>query len=182
MNRIGAAGTILLALLLAGCGSGQAGTGNLDQGRSEGDGVDVQVGQLQLLGVAIESPGGRGSMHIAGNDAALLLTIANDGQAEDVLTGASATVAGKVVVLDGDGAPDSQVQVSVPPGDVAALSAVDGRHLQLSGLRETLRIGSSVPVTFEFRDAGSVTLRVPVAAYTDVRPDKYLEPVDGAAH
>ena len=36
--------------------------------------------------------------------------------------------------------------------------------------------GSDVMVTFTFRDAGPVTLAVPVATYTDVRPDKYLEP------
>lgn len=179
MNRIGVVATILLTLLvLAGCGSGQAGSPNLHQARMELNSVDGQVGQLRLLTVAIESPGARGSMHIAGNSAALLLTIVNDGKAEDMLTGASADVAEQVVVRNGDAAAGPRVEVPVPPGTVAVLGEMTGPHLELSRLRETLRTGSSVPVTFEFRDAGSVTLKVPVATYTDVRPDKYLEPVD----
>jgi periplasmic copper chaperone A len=178
MNRIRAAGTILLTLLvLAGCGSGQAGSPNLDRARIELASVDGQVGQLRLLSVAIASPGARGSMHIAGDSAAILLTIANDGKAEDVLTGASADVAEHVVLRNGDASPDPRVEVPVPPGEVAVLSEVTGPHLELSRLRETLRSDFSVPVTFEFRDAGSVTLKVPVSTYTDVRPDKYLEPV-----
>jgi copper(I)-binding protein len=51
------------------------------------------VCQLRLLSVAIASPGARGGMHLTGDSAALLLTIANDGKAEDVLTGARADVA-----------------------------------------------------------------------------------------
>jgi copper(I)-binding protein len=178
MNRTGVVGTILLImLLLAGCGAGQARSPNPDRAGTEFDGVDGQVGQLRLLGVALASPGGRGSMHIAGNNAALLLTIANDGKAEDVLIRAGAGVAERVVLRNGDASPAPRADVPVAPGSVANLSEVAGPHLELSGLREPLRSGSSVPVTFEFRGAGSVTLEVPVRTYTDVRPDKYLEPV-----
>jgi periplasmic copper chaperone A len=177
MNRIGVVGTIVLSLLvLAGCGSGQAGSAAPDRAGIELDGVDGQVGQLRLLDVAVASTGGRGSMHIAGDSAALLLTIANDGKAEDALTGTRADLADQVVLLNGDASPVPRVDVPVPPGSTAVLSEVTGPHLELSGLRETLRSGVSIPVTFEFRDAGSVTLEVPVRTYTDVRPDKYLEP------
>ncbi|WP_433273742.1 copper chaperone PCu(A)C [Pseudonocardia xinjiangensis] len=178
MNRIGVVGAILLTLLLlAGCGSRQAACPDLDRTTTELGTVDGQVGRLRLLSVAIASPGGRGSMHIAGDSAALLLTIANDGETEDVLIGAGADVAAQVVLRNGDAAPDPRVEVPVPPGPTAVLSEVTGPHLELSGLRETLQSGLRVPVTFEFRDAGSVTLTVPVRTYTDVRPDKYLEPV-----
>ncbi|WP_433502051.1 copper chaperone PCu(A)C [Pseudonocardia halophobica] len=178
MNRTGVVGTVLLTLLaLAGCGSTQAGSPNLDQARTELAGVDGQAGQLRLLDVVIASPGGRGSLHIAGDDAALLLTIANDGKAADMLTGAGAEVAEQVVLRHGDAPPDPRLRVPLPPGDVAALRQVTGPHLELSGLRETLRSGSSVPVGLVFRDAGTVTVDVPVATYVDVRPDKYLEPV-----
>jgi copper(I)-binding protein len=177
MTRIGVVGTIMLSLLvLAGCSSGQAGSPAPDPARIELDGVDGQVGRLRLLGVAVASPGGRGSMHIAGDSAALLLTIANDGKAADALIGIRADLAEHVVLLNGDASPVPRVDVPVPPGSTAVLSEVTGPHLELSGLRETLRSGVSIPVTFEFRDAGSVTLEVPVHTYTDVRPDKYLEP------
>jgi copper(I)-binding protein len=172
MNRIGIVGTILLTLLLAGCGSTQPGSAAVGP-----EGVDGQLGDLRLLGVAIDSPGARGSMHVAGDSAALLLTVANDGKAEEVLTGASADVARQVVFRNGDGPPVPQLQVPVPAGDVAVLREVAAPHLELSGLRETLRAGSSVPVTFEFGTAGTVTLDVPVRTYTDVAVDRVPQPL-----
>jgi copper(I)-binding protein len=54
---------------------------------------------------------------------------------------------------------------------------VTGPHLELAGLHETLRSGFSVPVTVDFRDAGPVTLEVPIRTYSDVRPDRFTEPV-----
>jgi copper(I)-binding protein len=176
MNRIGVVGAILLTLLgLAGCGSGQPGSPNLDHAAL--DSVDGQVGQLRLLSTAIASPGARGSMHLAGDNAALLLTIANDSKVEDVLNGASTAVARQVVIRNGDGPPDPHLQVPVPPGDVAALHEVSGPHLELTGLHETLRSGSRVPVTFAFRNGGSVTLNVPVSTYTDVPVDRIPQPL-----
>ena len=90
--------------------------------------------------------------------------------------GAGGDVAEQVVLRDGDAAPDPRVEVPVPSGGVAVLREVTGPHLELSGLRETLRSGFSVPVTFDFRDAGPVTLEVPIRTHTDVRPDRFTEP------
>jgi periplasmic copper chaperone A len=178
MNRITVVGTVLLTVLVfAGCGSAQAGSSHTDSARIELDSLDGQVGQLRLLSVAVASPGARGSMHIAGDSAALFLSIANDGKAEDVLIGASADVTKQVVFRNGDDPPDPHLQVRVPPGGLAVLDEVTGPHLELFGLRETLRGGFSVPVTFEFRDAGSVTLKVPIRTYTDVPVDRIPQPL-----
>jgi copper(I)-binding protein len=175
MNRIRVAGAVLLTLLaLAGCTT--AGSPSLDRARIGLDSVDGRVGQLRLLSVSVASPGTRGSVHLAANSAALLLTIANDGDADDALTGASAVVADRVVLRDGDASAKRQLDVSVPSGGVAVLREVTGPHLELTGLREVLRSGFSVPVTFDFRDAGSVTLEVPIRTYTDVRPDRFSLP------
>jgi copper(I)-binding protein len=177
MKRIGAVATVLVTLLvLAGCGSVQAGSPHLDRAEIGPDGVSGQVGQIRLLDVSITSPGPRGSVHIAGDDAALLLTIANDGKAADVLIRAGADVARRTVFRDGDAAPNPRLEVPVASRSVAVLSEVTGPHLELTQLHQTLPSGSHIPVTFEFRDAGSVTLDVPVAAYADVRPDKYSAP------
>ena len=172
MRRAGAVGLLVL-LVLAGCAS--AGSADLERSRIGLDSVDGRVGDLRLLGVAVASPGTRGSVHLGGDDAALLLTVANDGDVDDVLTGVSADVADEVVLRDGDDAADP-VRVAVPAGGVAVLRDVSGLHLELTGLGEVLRSGFSVPVTFEFRDAGPVTLSVPVRTYSDVRPDRFSVP------
>jgi copper(I)-binding protein len=177
MNRIGVVGAILLTALgfvLGGCASGQTASDPFFSRTRFGlDSVDGRVDQLRLLSVSIASPGTRGSVHIAGDSAALLLTIANDGEADDVLTGVSTEVADEVVLRDGDAAPESREDVEVPAGGVAILREVSGLHLELSGLREILRSGFSVPVTFEFRGAAPVTLLVPIRTYDDVRPDRF---------
>lgn len=182
MNRTGVVGTTLLLLLvLGGCTSGSAsssrGDPRLDRPRMGLEGIDGRVEQLRLLGVAVASPGTRGSLHIAGDSAALLLTITNDGRTDDVLTSATTDVADEVVLRDGDAAPDPDLELPVRADGSAVLRQVDGPHLELSGLRELVRSGHRVPITFEFRDAGPITLQVPVNAYSDVRPDRFSSPL-----
>jgi copper(I)-binding protein len=158
---------VLLVSLLASAGCSV-------QTPSQGqDGVDGEVGRLRLLQVAVDSPGPRGSVHVAGNRAALLLTIANFGGSEDLLTGVSASVARQIVLRDGDSDEErTPLQVTVPASGAAMLDDVSGLHLELSGLWQTVRAGSRILVEFQFRDAGSVTLQVPVRRYTDVPVDR----------
>ncbi|NEK57990.1 copper chaperone PCu(A)C [Geodermatophilus sabuli] len=179
MHRTRVAATMLLLLLaLTSCASGQTASDPLfGRARIGLDSVDGQVGSLRLLSVSIASPGTRGSIHIAGDSAALLVTIANDGEDEDVLTGASTDVAEQVVLRDVDAPSDPDLQMSVPSGGIAVIRDVTGAHLELSGLQERLRSGFSVPVTFDFRDAGPVTLSVPIRTYDDVRPDRFSSPL-----
>jgi copper(I)-binding protein len=179
MKRIGVSAAILLTLLvLAGCAPSQAASSDpfFSRTRIGLDSVDGQVGQLRLLSVSIASPGPRGSIHLAGDSAALLLTVANDGGAEDVLIGVRAEAARQVVFRTGDASPNSHLHVVVSPGAAAVLREVTGPHLELEDLNQTLRSGFSVPVTFQFRDAGTVTLEVPIRTYDDVRPDKFSTP------
>ena len=173
MHRIGAA-VLLTVVLLTGCAVPSGGT-DLARARIGLDSVDGRVGTLRLLSVSVASPGSRGSFHLAGDSAALLLTVANDGDTADALTGADADVAQQVVFRNGDGAAHAHVSVPVPPAGVAVLREVTGAHLELTGLHEHLRSGFSLPVTFEFRHAGSVTLSVPIRTYDDVRPDRLVE-------
>lgn len=171
MKRVGVVAAVLLCLL------GSAGCTAQPRSRAV-DSVDGQVGRLRLLRVAIDAPGPSGSIHIAGSNAALVLTIANFGEAEDALVAATATVAGQIVLRDGDAVTPAPLQLAVPAGGAAVLGEVTGPHLELSGLRASLRSGSQVLVTFVFRDAGSVLLQVPVRSYTDVPVDR-VPPPDG---
>src|SRR5689334_24204255 len=117
MKRIGVPAVIVLLLLvLSGCATTAAGS----NARSGLDSIDGRVGTLRLLSVALGSPSERGSVHVAGGNAALLLTIANDGKDDDVLTGVSADGADKVVVRDSDG-PAKRLEVAVPSGGVVVL-------------------------------------------------------------
>jgi copper(I)-binding protein len=166
MKRLGV--VVLLLLASAGC--------VVQSGSPATDSMDGEVGRLRLNRVAVESPGARGSTHVAGDSAALLLTIANFGAAGDVLTGVSSNAARQVVLRDGDGEAQPAFQVDVPASGAAMLDEVTGPHLELSGLWETLAAGSRVLVTFEFRDAGAVTMRVPVRRYTDVPVDRIAPP------
>ncbi|MGH3729467.1 MAG: copper chaperone PCu(A)C [Micromonosporaceae bacterium] len=54
--------------------------------------------------------------------------------------------------------------VELPPGSCALLGADTPYHLELTGLREEISPGRTVPITFEFEKAGEVTLEVPVGA------------------
>src|SRR5689334_14483223 len=119
MHRIRAAVVLLTVVLVTGCAV-QSGTTNLDRARIGLDSVDGRVGDLRLLSVSIASPGRRGSTHLAGDSAALLLTVANDGQDDDALTGADADVARRVVFRDGDGPARRELAVTVPAGGVAS--------------------------------------------------------------
>jgi len=175
MHRTGAVAAVLLtAVLLAGCAVRSGGT-NLDRARIGLDSVDGRVGSVRLLSVSIASPGARGSTHIAGDSAALLLTVANDGRDDDALTDVTTDVAPQVLLRDGDGRGEERLDIVVPAGGVAVLREVSGEHLELFGLREALRSGFSVPITFRFRDAGTVTLQVPIRMYEGVRPDRLVE-------
>jgi copper(I)-binding protein len=167
----------VLVVLLAGCSSAPSTSPDplFSRSRIGLDSVDGQVGRLRLLSVAIASPGSRGSLHLAGDSAGLFLTIANDGRSPDVLTGVSAEPADAVVLRNGEGAATSRWDIAIAPGGVAVLRELTGPHLELSALTEPLRSGFSIPVTFRFRDAGPLTLEVPIRTYTDVRPDKYVD-------
>jgi copper(I)-binding protein len=53
--------------------------------------------------------------------------------------------------------------VDLPPG-VAIKMEPGGLHIMLQGLKQPLDAGSSLPLILEFRDAGMLTVQVPVKA------------------
>lgn len=97
------------------------------------------------------------------------LTIYNTGMADDVLLGASLDLAGTTSLhsmeMTGDTMrmaplPDG---LPVPAGGTAEL-APSGNHIMFERLTGPLVEGETVPLTLTFRDAGSVTVPMPVRA------------------
>jgi copper(I)-binding protein len=103
-----------------------------------------------------------GSASGAGSaEAYLVMTVVNRGTRPDRLSGA--IVQGGAQVTPGDASPSS---LTVQPQRV--LHFVDpeiggtGPTLQVSGFSQPIELGTAVQVTFQFENAGSVRIQVPV--------------------
>lgn len=100
----------------------------------------------------ITSPGTRG--YTEGGTATAQFTLNDSGSQWDTLTSVSTSVASRVRMLLFDRAQD---QISIPTtgtGEDASVELID--------LTQSLRPGQRVSMTFQFTNAGSLTLDVPV--------------------
>lgn len=89
---------------------------------------------------------------------AVYLAIENAGAVADRLLAASSPIAASV-----------EFHQSVKTGGVMSMRAVvrispGGLHIMLTGLKGPLVLGSSYPITLQFRDAGNVSVKVSVQA------------------
>lgn len=198
---------------VVGCGAGQvAQTAEMEPGVN---GNMAQVGDLVLRDVMVAFPE-NGEAYEVGEDAPLLLTIANTGTDDDELVGATSP-AGKVKITGNAKIPaEHSLQVVLPdenpassaassepkttgsttsetseaPGTATGGSPTTGSEspsvtgttttettteepapdvvgtisLVITGLTGDLVFGKTVPVTFEFRNAGKVTVSLPIGS------------------
>ena len=197
---------------VVGCGAGQvAQTAEMEPGVN---GNMAQVGKLLLRDVMVAFPE-NGEAYKAGEDAPLLLTIANTGYEDDELIGVT-TDAGRVKITGNAKIPaqhalqvvrpaesesaettettettgtsepseTSESPTSEAPGTVTGTSepsespavietttteesapeVVGQISLVITGLTGDLPFGKTVPVTFEFRNAGKVEVSLPVGS------------------
>lgn len=179
-TRPAAALAVLLALAAAGCGGGR------DEAREQGpdgpaseqrpipsgniNGVNGQVGDVLLRDVSFDEPADRS--YDAGDVVKLRFTVFNQAERPDALLGVQTPVASRTTLLydrdcDGDVEQVDRLQLE---GEAAAVRTPapgrpDGRERRPQVevlLEKRLLAGSTAPVTFRFRDAGSTTLQVPV--------------------
>jgi iron complex outermembrane receptor protein len=96
------------------------------------------------------------------------LSITNNGTEPEVLTGASSTAAASVqfhqtTISDGMARMRPLTEVTIAPG--ATIKVEPGAiHVMLVGLKAPLEVGKFVPLTLEFRKAGTITVQVAIEA------------------
>ena|SRR5690349_4668298 len=118
--------------------------------------VSASVGKMRLIAVRIETPVGS---HAKGANSGLFLTLANSGD-DDRLVAVSTVDAESVVQRDGSAEPEASIGVDVARNDAVSLQHANGLHLELVGLKREVLARTFVPVTFRFRDAGTVNVKV----------------------
>jgi hypothetical protein len=153
-----AAVSLVTVAALSGCAAGfDAETINVD---SPGEGVSGKVGDVKIRGALladVEDEPGSG---------VLVMGVVNEGGETDALT--------EVRLVDGEPA-DLGSSVSLPPNQLVqfgtaevAPGATYGGTYVLNAPTDTFSVGGFVPVSFTFREAGSVTLDLLILPPTDV--------------
>ena len=127
----------------------------------------VAVERHETGSVAIEGAWARELPPVSENGAAYV-TITNEGDRPDRLTGASSTIAGRVEIhtherTGGMTAMRRLDGLDLPPGGRVRL-APGGTHLMLIGLEKPLERGGRFTVRLTFASAPPVEIEVPVTA------------------
>jgi copper(I)-binding protein len=197
------------ALVLAGCGAGQI-TQTAGQ-QAAINGADAQVKTLAIRDAVLQFP--PNGAYPTGSDAALQLTIVNDGSNDDELVSVSSDAAAGAVILGSKtivarsslfvtpptaGAPVTTSPSSSAPGATSSSPAtttssgsasasptstststsptstspssptsspsvaIGTASIVLQGLKQPVWPGQTIKVTFVFRDAGTITVDVPL--------------------
>jgi copper(I)-binding protein len=188
-RRIGIGLAVVVALLSAGCAAGQ--DAQTAGEKPSLDGVNASVGTIDLRGVMLEPPSGTTSFYPSGSDVALKLVIVNNAQQDDQLTSitspvisgwssfasaADASAAASAQATAAASGPSTSAgatavsanqKVSIPANGVVASGTPSATGaLLLIGSKTALYPGSSVPLTFTFADAGTITVTVPMGLST----------------
>lgn len=163
--RLGAAllgALLLLTPVLASCGTGQV-TQTASQ-LSAVDGAQGDAGPIAARNVMVAYPDDGRRSYPRGTDAVLVMTIVNTGSSEDELTSASSPSAESVEFGEPRTlAPQGTLRaVSAPAGGSGTALARGQLRMVLTNLAEDVQPGRTVRLTLLFRQAGELTLDVPV--------------------
>jgi copper(I)-binding protein len=148
---LGAGALALLAPAIAGCEAGN-GAPTLEF-HAASSGAQTVVNGIRITNVFVLGAPSGASLP-AGSSASLFLSLFNDGAAADTLQSVSAAGAAASVTLDGGTVPlPSETPVNLTGPQPSAV---------LNNLSAPLSSGGYVAVTLQFKNAGPVTLQVPV--------------------
>lgn len=169
VRRLGIAVALAASLLTAACAAGRH--AQTSEERPTLDGTYASIGKIGLRGLALEAP--TGPNYPAGSSVAVRLVLVNSSSGSsaksDTLVGISSpafsgwaaypTLAQAQVATGG-----ATTAVPIGPGQRVSWGVPDATGaLQLTGSKQPLYPGTTVPVTFRFADAGSVQVAVPIA-------------------
>jgi copper(I)-binding protein len=200
VRRVGAGVAVAAALATSACAAGQqASTANQVPTL---DGTYGSVGQINLRGLNIAAPGEGSTSYPAGSDVAVKLVIVNNARTTDRLSSITspgfadwstyATPADADAVVAANSAtaspqtdtaaptaplPAPNRSVRIQPGKRVSWGTPEAKGvLLLIDTTKKLYPGTSIPVTFRFANAGSVTLTVPVALSSSPNTSPIPEP------
>jgi len=140
---------VAATLTVSGCAAGQY-SQTADQVAAI-DGANGIVGDLTVLNARLAPTSGQD--YPAGSNARVLFWISNDSINPDTLSGISTTAA-KSVKITGD---------AVLPGQSLVDFASDtGSQVVVTGFLQDQYYGVSIPMTFSFKNSGSLTLNIPI--------------------
>lgn len=112
--------------------------------------------------ITVERPWARASAAPTG---AVFMSIRNDGEADRLLA-VSSPVAAEVQLhvseMDGDIMRMRRVEGIDVPAHGRAVLQPGGYHVMLIGLKEPLKVGTTVPLTLDFAKAGKIEVTAPV--------------------
>ena len=171
---------VAAALLTSACAAGQdAQTANQ---KPTLDGTNVSVGAIDLRGLSIEAPSG--VSYAPGSNPAIKLVLVNSGHSTDQLTSITSSDAsgwGTAIGTTGTGT-TSTTPVDLTPGARVSYGVPEATNsLLLLNTKTTLYPGTTIPVTFTFAKAGSVSVDVPVHLTEGSQSPSYVPAPSGAA-
>lgn len=175
--------TAAVALSTAGCGTGQL--AQTAQQAGPGSGAGARVGTIAIRDATLSgrAPVRGDTVHRPGDEVPVTVTIVNDAvgaaaatRGADRLVRVSGPWFERARITGDTRLPDGQSLTAGYRGPVSSVATSGDRRIGivLSGLRIPVRAGTTYPVTFTFRRAGSVTAAVPVAT-----PDVVVPRADG---
>jgi periplasmic copper chaperone A len=150
------------ALALVGCGAGQI--TQTDSQVSAVDGAFGNVGNaIALRNVLIPYPHNQQGTYPAGSAVPVLFTIINQGNSADELIAVTSPAASQALVLGTRQIPPGTTVISTAGAVPATSPLIVGELRVVLITTQPLHAGLNTPVTFQFRNAGKVTLPVPMA-------------------
>jgi hypothetical protein len=150
---------VAATLTVSGCAAGQY-SQTADQVAAI-DGANGTIGDLTVLNARLAPTSGED--YPAGSNARLLLWISNDSINPDALSGVS-TSAAKSVKITGD--------ATVPGQTLVDFATDSGTQVVVTGFLQDQYYGVSIPMTFSFKKAGSLTLNIPIEIPSDRSGDR----------